>query len=97
MTRKYKQWITQVGWILYLEMWTDTPMDNLLTKTHQHTKNKNKKSCKQGYNTPVYQGIFKTPVQPWRKQKIGILEKFKLEKNGKIKCDFYSIILLMCA
>jgi len=34
-----------------------------------------------------------TPMEKIKNWKSG--EKKKLEKNGKIKCDFYSIILLM--
>ena len=74
-----------------------TPADNLLTKTHWQEKPKFNKFCKQGYNTPVYPSIFITPVHQWRKWKIGNLEKKILGKIWKIKCDFYSIILLMCA
>ena len=72
-----------MGWILYLEMWTDTPMDNLLTKTHQHIKTKTQQSCKQGYNTPAHQGIFKTPVQLWRKQKNWKSGKIQIGKKWK--------------
>ena len=77
MTRNYKQWITQVGCILYLEMWTDMTMDNLLIKTHSTWKQKSQQSCKQGYNTPAHQSIFKTPVQNG--------EKHKNWKSGEIQ------------
>ena len=72
-----------------------TPADNLLTKTQWQEKPRFNKCCKQGYNTPVYPSIFNTPVHHGENEKLEIWRKFFLEKNGKIKCDFYSIILLM--
>ena len=46
-----------MGCTLYLEMWTDTPADNLLTKHTAH-EIKTIQCCKQGYifNTPAHFG-----------------------------------------
>ena len=74
-----------------------TLMDNLLTKTHWKKKPKFNNVASKDTILRSTQAFSILPYNHGGNEKVEIWKNFNWKKMEKLKCDFYSIILLMCA
>ena len=72
-----------------------TLAENLLTKTHKQEKLNLRNAASKDTTLQSTQAFSTLPHTHGENEKLEIWKKIFLEKTGKIKCDFYSIILLM--